>query len=679
MGFVRKNIALISLFILFEIFVVVALGSIYEEKKRLILDKRMEIFKAYLNSSLSSYENTTEIMFQEVINRENILTLFKDAYLSSPERQQEIRNLIYNKLIDSYKRLKVMNLRQFHFHLPNNHSFLRFHKPEKFGDDLTQVRESVRLTNLNKSPVTGFEEGRLLNSFRYVYPLFYENKHIGSVETSLSFHILKTDIEKHKGSFVNFMMRKDIVDRKVWKEAKTNYENSDLHNNYMYERRFNNSNFFHGYDVRDIRAINSDIYSRVKNRIDRVEEFVLSSTINSDSYIISFIPIQNVAGEEGASYIISYEKSDILQNIEYDHLVISIIVSLLNFLIFFFIYIIVKQNFELKMKTMELAEEELKLREMNEKVEKTNTELTTLFNIQRDMIILTDGEAVKKYNSKFLDFFGLSSIEEFYSEKKHIYEYFIYKRGFIYGDSGKEWIHKIIEADEKDREAKVILYSKKHKEERVFSIQYSRYPLINGYYLISLSDITENQKYLQLMETVNRQQKELLVIDGLTEIYNRRYFNEVFPKEIDRAKRESKYFSFIILDIDFFKQYNDTYGHQAGDTTLKRVAKQLKDQLQRASDYAFRLGGEEFGVIFSGLDFDHSYHLANQIRESIESLSIEHKNSKASKVVTVSVGLAIIDPNDSKSSTNPDLIYKTADEALYMAKKEGRNRVKIIH
>ena len=167
--------------------------------------------------------------------------------------------------------------------------------------------------------------------------------------------------------------------------------------------------------------------------------------------------------------------------------------------------------------------------------------------------------------------------------------------------------------------------------------------------------------------------------DSLTKAYNKSYFEARLRQELERVNRYNKELSFIILDIDFFKQYNDTYGHQAGDTTLKRVAKQLKDQLQRASDYAFRLGGEEFGVIFSGLDFDHSYHLANQIRESIESLSIEHKNSKASKVVTVSVGLAIIDPNDSKSSTNPDLIYKTADEALYMAKKEGRNRVKIIH
>jgi diguanylate cyclase (GGDEF)-like protein len=676
MGFVRKNIALIVLFLLFEVFIIVALDSIYKEKSELILEKRMEVFKAYFNSSLSNYENTTEIMFREVINRDGILSSFKDAYTASEEQRKVIRQDLYRQLVESYKRLQAMKLRQFHFHLPDNSSFLRFHKPEKYGDDLTNIRESVRLVNLRKKKITGFEEGRLLNSFRYVYPLFWEKRHIGSVETSLSFHIVKSDIEKHKGSFVNFMMKKSIIDRKVWPEAKSNYEDSDLHEGYMYERKFDKTQFFHGFDARDIRAINRDIYEKVRHRIDNIEEFVVSSTIGNDSYIVSFIPIPNVAGEDGASYLISYEKSDILQNFESDHLTISIIVSLLNFLIFFFIYIIVKQNFELKLKAIELAEEELKLREMNDQVEMTNVELTTLFNIQRDMIILTDGETIQKYNNKFLEFFGLSSIEEFNDSEKHIYDYFIHRSGFMHGSSGKEWIHQMIEADEKSKEAKVILYSKKAKEERFFSIHYSRYPLLSGYYLISFSDITESEKYLQLIESVNQQQKELLVIDGLTEIYNRRFFDETFQREIDRAKRDRHQLTFFILDIDYFKQYNDTYGHQAGDVALKRVAKQLQEKLKRASDFAFRLGGEEFGAIFSNVDLDDSMHLADEIRASIESLHIEHKTSKVSKVITVSVGLAFIDIDE---NINGAKLYGTADKALYLAKREGRNRVKIIH
>lgn len=174
-------------------------------------------------------------------------------------------------------------------------------------------------------------------------------------------------------------------------------------------------------------------------------------------------------------------------------------------------------------------------------------------------------------------------------------------------------------------------------------------------------DIT-NQKLLE----------ELSITDGLTGIYNRRYFNDLFPKYIKSATRKNELISLLIMDIDYFKQYNDTYGHQMGDHVLKQVAAVMKLTLQRADDYCFRLGGEEFGVIFKTETADDALVFANKIKDKIESLKIIHEKNTASSYITVSMGLLCKNANDIISE---DSIYRAADELLYNAKDAGRNQV----
>lgn len=174
-------------------------------------------------------------------------------------------------------------------------------------------------------------------------------------------------------------------------------------------------------------------------------------------------------------------------------------------------------------------------------------------------------------------------------------------------------------------------------------------------------DITD-KKYIE----------EISITDGLTNIYNRRHFNEIFPKVINSAKRKNELICFLIMDVDHFKQYNDTYGHQMGDEALKAVAKVLKTDLKRSDDYCFRLGGEEFGVIFKVDEKQKSDFFSNYIRKSIEDLKIEHKGNSASDYLTASMGLVCLNARDIK---DPNEIYKMADELLYNAKQKGRNQV----
>jgi len=167
---------------------------------------------------------------------------------------------------------------------------------------------------------------------------------------------------------------------------------------------------------------------------------------------------------------------------------------------------------------------------------------------------------------------------------------------------------------------------------------------------------------------------ELSITDYLTQLYNRRHFSTVFDRELNRAKRDNKNFILMMIDIDFFKQYNDTYGHNQGDEVLISVAKALKESLTRPADFVFRLGGEEFGIITSDMDFQGASELANQLLEVVKDLNIEHKSSKTSNIITISIGIKIVHLEANLDETT---IYKLADNALYEAKEKGRNKVVI--
>ncbi|WP_294961889.1 GGDEF domain-containing protein [Sulfurimonas sp.] len=161
----------------------------------------------------------------------------------------------------------------------------------------------------------------------------------------------------------------------------------------------------------------------------------------------------------------------------------------------------------------------------------------------------------------------------------------------------------------------------------------------------------------------------------MTKLYNRRHFNDILTREIGRASREKNRLSFIILDVDFFKKYNDANGHKAGDEALIAVANALKGLLNRGSDFAFRLGGEEFGIIFSRSDESKSLELAEKIRKAIENLEIINSASTVSKFLTISLGLLVVDFCENFIDEN--VFYTIADDALYSAKEKGRNRIHV--
>ncbi|MDH3354858.1 MAG: diguanylate cyclase [Chromatiales bacterium] len=178
-------------------------------------------------------------------------------------------------------------------------------------------------------------------------------------------------------------------------------------------------------------------------------------------------------------------------------------------------------------------------------------------------------------------------------------------------------------------------------------------------------------------DITDKKRAELLSIsDEMTKLYNRRHFNTVFSQELSRARRNKQTLFFTMMDVDHFKQYNDTYGHQLGDNVLIEIGATLNGVLERGSDFAFRLGGEEFGIIFSDTPAEHAEGFIESVRTKIEGLNIKHENNSASDYVTISMGMVIISP---EQEHDEDQLYKVADDALYQAKENGRNCLIVVN
>ncbi len=166
--------------------------------------------------------------------------------------------------------------------------------------------------------------------------------------------------------------------------------------------------------------------------------------------------------------------------------------------------------------------------------------------------------------------------------------------------------------------------------------------------------------------------RSLSYIDSLTGVANRRRFDEALVNESQRARRNGGTLALILIDVDFFKPYNDLYGHQRGDACLQAVAAELSRQVVRASDVVARYGGEEFACILPETPLGGAVQKAERIELAIRALAIAHAGSGVSDVVTVSLGVAV---SDAAGDTDPAALLAAADAQLYRAKAEGRGRV----
>lgn len=183
------------------------------------------------------------------------------------------------------------------------------------------------------------------------------------------------------------------------------------------------------------------------------------------------------------------------------------------------------------------------------------------------------------------------------------------------------------------------------------------------------------QKKEDELKSVYLQMHKVSISDALTELYNKRYYLNNAPKQIKKASRYNRYISFVLIDIDNFKKYNDNYGHLLGDKVLHDIAGVLKDVFKRSTDCCYRVGGEEFLIISESDDKENGLHMSELLLKAITKLQIDHFYNESFNVITVSIGVYTC---EATKDTKIDELYDNADKALYRSKHNGRNQVTLF-
>jgi len=326
---------------------------------------------------------------------------------------------------------------------------------------------------------------------------------------------------------------------------------------------------------------------------------------------------------------------------------------------------VVERNKEEKALRISGTHQDISKRKALESIRNKNREyLNILFDNNPNIVVVTNSREILSTNNRFFQYFPeFSTIKEFKQHYACICDLFEYMddENFLHPSKHPNWVEDAIA----NPDSKVLI--KYHGNHYYFKV-IANFVKFDGeaLYITTFTDITQ----LQLLQ---RKLEEISIIDELTGLYNRRYFNQMMKTEFAKAKELETTLTFVMMDLDNFKQYNDNYGHDRGDEILASVARELKRSLKRSGDYMFRLGGEEFGLLFINLDYPYAIEYANSMRKNIANLQLEHNYNNGYGIVTLSLGLCFVD----FQSDTIDLkeIYHYADQALYESKTNGRNVV----
>jgi diguanylate cyclase (GGDEF)-like protein/PAS domain S-box-containing protein len=746
--------------------------SFYEEDKEKYLQESLEKRVVEYNHSLDQLNLFVLKKLIDFAQKPKILSIMREVSekLQNEEELLSLRKKLYKEVEPFYRELTSSGIDNLHFHTADLKSFIRFHKPDKFGDDLSKKRVSLVFAKESGKVIQGYELGKVLNAYRNILPIFNIDNYIGSLEVSYRETFILDKLKKESNSNYIFLVSKGGIEKQMWRDERIDYISTSLSDNFLYLVNEVNTSSNLNFEQISLQIKNSV----AKDLID-FKPFIKSfRNYRGDLVQISFIPVENVSGVKIA-YVVNYKIDKELEKI--NNLYIFSFVSLILLILVIFIFFAYRT---LKMK-------ELVLR---------NKYFDTVFNTQENIIVLTEGNFLSSANDSFFKFLGYSDLNSFHKEHECICEFFkiVDKPDYIYKDKdGKNWLQTILENPEIsfkgviEKEGKSFTFSIRatymHFDEEERSLvsftdiselinhhnaledkirertrDLNRYVnLVDENIIISSTDIRgyityaseafsrisgykkneligkkhsiirhpENPPliYEEMWKTIKKGNvwrgevrnlglkgdywvdaniypnfnsngeiigytairqnitdrkivEELSITDALTSLYNRRHFNKVLEDELNRIKRDKISFSFILMDIDNFKKYNDNYGHQQGDVVLKSVASVFKASLKCQSSYVFRLGGEEFGAILTGQTFEEAKSLVEFVCKEIEKVGIVHEFNTDYGVVTGSFGFSFAEIlNDEVTG---DDFYRLADEALYRAKESGRNRVEAV-
>ncbi|MCH8500706.1 MAG: diguanylate cyclase [Aliidiomarina sp.] len=264
-------------------------------------------YEQSFTSHIQATATLSDTVFHSLINQPIIYQLMRQANSEDSATQNAARQELHSTLGPAYQALKAADIQQLHFHLPNNHSFLRFHRPELFGDDLTPVRPSVVYANNRLKPFHGFEEGRIFNGYRHVYPLLDNGEHLGSVEISNSLLSFKRVFQRNMESEVDFLLYENVVANTVFAQEQGNYATHPLHPNLVIQNELANySGEFQRVTPTEKAIIIEKLSKRasVVNAIERQQSFFTVIRLGLMSYSVQLSPLLSESSEKPVGVVL---------------------------------------------------------------------------------------------------------------------------------------------------------------------------------------------------------------------------------------------------------------------------------------------------------------------------------------------------------------------------------------
>ena len=373
----KLKLTLISIFIIaYAIFYSLNFSST-DERINQILNEQINTLQTHYNLTKNYFLTDAKSISNNVQANKEVIEIFTQAQNTTDKQRDILRNKLFKLLHPMYKRLQSRGILQFQFVFKDNISFLRLHKKNKYGDDLTDIRYSFKYTNEHQEHIEGFEQGKTTNAFRYTFPFYdKEHNHIGAVEISLSSYAVQEKLLHVNKIHSHFLVKKDVFDVKAWKNDifKSKYMPSIENNHYMFSMtKHTNLDKTRKDEVNLIALIKKDI---AKGMLQE-KAFALYAPYKKSVKIIAFIPIRNIKERKIVAYIVSYTYSDSIKYILRNSRIANIVIFIGLLLLFYFIYKNLNRKKELQ---LEVTKKTNMLNELNENLEHTVEEKTQNLN-----------------------------------------------------------------------------------------------------------------------------------------------------------------------------------------------------------------------------------------------------------------------------------------------------------
>lgn len=333
----KKAIILVALisFILLESLVIAFIVYTQKDNTTSFLNITTPDTKSHIDLTNAQLTNISKIFYDITINKPEVIEIiYKASHTKDKQQLSLLRDELFHKLTPTYNYMKKYHVRQLHFQLPNAVSFLRFHKPSKYGDSLIGIRDTLEYVNEYKTPINAFEEGRIFNGFRNVYPIYKALEFIGTVEISFSFDAMQEILTNIDHTSYLFMIKENIVSTKVFNEEQSNYEKSEF-NGFDYDKKTLKDTM--QISLANMKKINNAIADDVKISLQNAQPFSIyfknKTLYNNNSILINFIPISNL-NNQIVAYIVHYEFGNfldiLLHNIEIEFWIATLLALILS-------------------------------------------------------------------------------------------------------------------------------------------------------------------------------------------------------------------------------------------------------------------------------------------------------------------------------------------------------------